>query len=195
MSVDVSILSGAALRQAIPAVARIRIEVFREWPYLYDGSLDYESWYLSKYAEAEGAVLIVARDAGDIVGVSTAAPLASQLDEWAEPFRARGIDPGGIFYFGESCLLPVWRGQGVGVRFFVIREAHARNLGFATASFSAVVREAGDPRRPAEYEELDAFWHHRGYAPVEGLTARFPWKELGAESDSLHTMQFWSKAL
>jgi len=34
--------SGPALLPYIPELARLRIEVFRDFPYLYDGSLDYE---------------------------------------------------------------------------------------------------------------------------------------------------------
>ena len=34
--------SGAALEQYIPDLARLRIEVFRDFPYLYDGDYDYE---------------------------------------------------------------------------------------------------------------------------------------------------------
>jgi len=39
MSKDIRIkrYSGAALQQYIPELARLRIEVFRDFPYLYDG--------------------------------------------------------------------------------------------------------------------------------------------------------------
>ena len=34
--------SGAALEHYVPELARLRIEVFRDFPYLYDGDYDYE---------------------------------------------------------------------------------------------------------------------------------------------------------
>jgi len=40
--ISTEILTGGRLAQGLDAVARLRIEVFRAHPYLYDGSLDYE---------------------------------------------------------------------------------------------------------------------------------------------------------
>ena len=37
---------------------------------------------------------------------AVAAPLIAQDDYIREPFGAAGIDPAGVFYFGESVLLP-----------------------------------------------------------------------------------------
>jgi hypothetical protein len=53
-------------------VARLRIEVFREWPYLYDGTLDYERDYLAHFADAEDALIVAARDGDSVVGAATA---------------------------------------------------------------------------------------------------------------------------
>ena len=45
-------LIGARLEELLPELARLRIIVFRAFPYLYDGTLDYEQRYLRTYAEA-----------------------------------------------------------------------------------------------------------------------------------------------
>ena len=47
-------LVGDALLPQLPALAGLRIEVFRAYPYLYEGSLAYEQDYLRGYAETEG---------------------------------------------------------------------------------------------------------------------------------------------
>ena len=44
------------------------------------------------------------------------------------PFLTADVDPGSVFYFGESVLLPSWRGQGIGVIFLKEREDFARSL-------------------------------------------------------------------
>jgi hypothetical protein len=44
--VTVRALTGPELEAALDGVASLRIAVFRDWPYLYDGSLDYEREYL-----------------------------------------------------------------------------------------------------------------------------------------------------
>ena len=119
--VRVEPLTGQALTAALPDLARLRITVFRDWPYLYDGTLDYEQGYISRFAAARDAVIvaaIVATVDGDrIVGAATALPMAGQADAFAEPFRQRGYDIDRIFYCGESVLLPEYRGRGLGHAF------------------------------------------------------------------------------
>ena len=196
MTVRVEVLTGEALAAALPAVARLRIEVFRDFPYLYDGSEDYERRYLATFAAARGAVMVAALDGDEVVGAATGAPMAEELAAFREPFAARGLDVDRIFYCAESVLRPAWRGLGLGHRFFDLREAHARGLGgFTHATFCAVVRPPDHPLRPAAYRPLDAFWRKRGYEPVEGLTTTFPWKDVDQPGETEKTMQFWMRAL
>lgn len=187
-------LTGVALQSALPALAELRITVFREWPYLYDGTLEYESQYLKKFAAAKDAFIVAAKDGERIVGVATASPLLGHADAFAKPFAEHGYDPAKVFYFGESVLLPEYRGRGIGHAFFDARENHARSVGgFETMSFCAVVRDANDSRKPPEYRPLDVFWQKRGFQKAEGLTTDFDWKEPGAENEVNHRMQFWVK--
>ena len=193
--ITIHALTGEALAAALDALADLRIAVFRAFPYLYDGDRGYEQDYLRAYAASPEAVIIGAFDGDRLVGAATAAPMADHAAEFAEPFRARGYDISRIFYFGESVLLPEYRGHGIGHAFFDRREARARELGFAQASFCAVVRASGHPARPPAYSPLDPFWRKRGFAPVDGLVGRFSWRDLGDAVETPHDMQFWVKAL
>lgn len=201
MGVRLETLCGSALADALPAVARLRIAVFREWPYLYDGSDAYEVEYLAELARAPDAVIVAAHEGSEIVGAATAAPLVQHSPQFAPLFAARGIDPALVFYFGESVLLPAWRGQGLGHGFFDHREAAARAARtadgrvFGHAAFCGVVRAADDRRRPAAYAPLDAFWTKRGFSAVPGMVGSYAWKEIGADAETEHPMQFWLKAL
>jgi GNAT superfamily N-acetyltransferase len=196
MTTRVTALTGGDLAAGIAAVARLRIAVFRHWPYLYDGTMDYESSYLSAFAKAEGAIIVAAYDGDSIVGCATAAPLAAVDDAFSAPFRERKRDIARIFYCGESVLLPAYRGQGLGHAFFDRREAHARALGgFTHSTFCSVVRAPDHPLRPRDYVPLDAFWHKRGYAPAAGLMTRFTWKDVDQPAETAKPMQFWMKAL
>jgi GNAT superfamily N-acetyltransferase len=169
-AVRVATLAGAAMTPVIDDLARLRIQVFRDFPYLYDGDLAYEAWYLGRFAAAPDAVIAAAFADERLVGAATALPLIHEHGDFQAPFRAHGIDPAGVFYLAESVLLPAWRGRGIGHAFFDAREAAGRRLGFAAASFCAVVRPADHPLRPRGYRPLDPFWRKRGYRPVEGLT-------------------------
>jgi len=118
MALDVKSLVGEEMKAVLPDLARLRIIVFRDWPYLYDGTLEYEQEYLAKLSAAKGAVCVVARDGTEIVGASTAAPMIEHADEFAEPFETAGYDLKDIFYCGESVLLKTHRGHGLGNAFF-----------------------------------------------------------------------------
>src|SRR6476619_4952182 len=142
MAAALDVLTGDAIEPALPDIARLRIAVFRDFPYLYDGSLDYEREYLSAFAVAPGAVIVVVRDGGRIVGASTGLPLAAEHAAFRDPVARAGIDVGQVFYCAESVLLPDYRGRGFGGAFFDVREAHARALGLRMASFCAVIRPA-----------------------------------------------------
>ena len=196
MTIAIAALTGAAIRPALADLARLRIEVFREWPYLYDGSYAYERDYFANFAESAGAVVVVARDGGRIVGAATGAPTGGHAEELAAPFRDAGYDIQPLFYLGESVLLRGYRGRGIGHAFFDGREGHARALGgFTHASFCAVVRPADHPQRPADYRPLDAFWRKRGYEPVPGLVGSFQWLDIGAAEETAKPMQYWMKTL
>jgi GNAT superfamily N-acetyltransferase len=196
MALEVTSLCGEEIGSVLPDLARLRIVVFRDWPYLYDGTIAYEESYLAKLAAAKGAVCVIARDGNEIVGASTAAPMIEHADEFAEPFERAGYDLAEIFYCGESVLLKSHRGHGLGHAFFDQREAHARKLGgFTHSTFCRVVRPEDHPLKPADYRPLDGFWRKRGYAPVEGLVATYDWKDIDRAAETAHQMQFWMKAL
>lgn len=189
-------LTGEAILPVLDEVARLRISVFAAFPYLYDGDGSYERRYLETYVASPGAVVVVARaPSGEIVGASTAAPLADHQPQLAESFAENGIDPAKVFYCAESVLLPDWRGHGIGHRFFEEREAAAREQGFSLAAFCAVIRPPDHPARPKDYSPLDPFWKKRGYAKMDAIHAPMSWRDIGESEESEKAMQFWVKRL
>ncbi len=195
MTIGIRTLSGPELAEALDALADLRIAVFAEWPYLYDGDAAYEREYLVEFAAEEGSVLVAATDGDRIVGAATASPMSGQKPEFRRPFEALGHDTASLFYFGESVLLPAYRGKGIGHAFFDRREAAARAHGATHATFCAVVRREDDARSPPGHRPLDPFWRARGYEKVEGLTTSFDWKEPGSAAEVAHMMQFWMARL
>ena len=191
----VEALTGAALAAALDDVARLRIAVFRDWPYLYDGDFAYERRYLEPYRTSPGAILVGAFDGEALVGAATGTPMEDHADDFAAAFAGTGVDLSEIFYCAESVLLPDYRGQGVGHRFFDIREAHARALGRRHVAFCAVQRPEDHPARPAGYRPLDDFWRARGYTPLQGVVAHFGWRDIGEQAETKKPLQFWMRAL
>jgi GNAT superfamily N-acetyltransferase len=193
-ALKVTALTGAAaIRAAIPALARLRIAVFREFPYLYDGSPEYEAEYLETYARCADSLIVLVEDGDTAVGASSALPLTAETPDLKQPFVNAGWNPARVLYLRESVLLPAYRGRGLGHAFFDQREAHARRLvGCTHTAFCAVRRDSAPTDAP---RSLEGFWRNRGYAPQVGLTTVMHWQEVGQSAQSAHGMQFWTRAL
>jgi GNAT superfamily N-acetyltransferase len=188
--------TGRQFGQVFDDLALLRIAVFRDFPYLYEGSVEYERSYLQTYARSERSFLFAVYDGDRMVGATTCIPLSDETEEVQQPFVEAGFNLSEIFYFGESILLPEYRGLGLGNRFFDEREAHAAGFGtYRYTCFCAVVRPDDHPLRPSDYRPLDAFWTRRGYRKIPELKSRFSWPDIGATEATPKTMVYWMRKL
>jgi len=188
-------LAGEAARGHIDALARLRIEVFREFPYLYDGDRSYEERYLQAFLNAPDSLLVVVLDGETVVGASTALPMECETANIRQPLQDSGYDVARVFYFGESVLRKAYRGKGLGVRFFEERERWARQLNrFDTLAFCAVARPENHPLRPEGYRPLDAFWRRRGFESTD-IYCFMNWRDLDEDGESPKPLKFWVKTL
>jgi ribosomal protein S18 acetylase RimI-like enzyme len=184
----------AEIQAVITDLASLRIAVFREFPYLYNGSFAYEYEYLQTYIKAPKSFLFAVYNNDKMIGATTCIPLLNETAEVQEPFIKAKMDLDKIFYFGESILLPEFRGLGLGNRFFDEREAHAKSFGnYSTTCFCAVKRDENHPLKPANYKPLNQFWIKRGYKKEENLKSNFLWQDIDEAAESQKTMIYWTK--
>lgn len=193
--IGVRTLTGPTLDAALEDVARLRMTVFREWPYLYDGDLEYERNYLNTYRDNPSAVLIGAFDGNKLIGAATGTPMLDHADEFASALKDLNWDLTQVFYCAESVLLNTYRGHGIGHRFFDLREEHARALGYSKMAFCAVQRSVNHTLYPADYRPLDVFWEKRGYKSVPNAIAYFHWKDIDVAQETAKPLQFWAREL
>ena len=188
-------LSGADIACDLDALADLRCAVFRDWPYLYEGSREYEAKYLQVYIDCPRALCVLVWDSDRCVGASTVIPLADAPPDLQQPFLDAGMDLSRVDYFGESVLLPEYRGRGLGVKFFELREAHAKSLGLPVCAFCAVQRPDDHPLKPAGYIPNDAFWQRRGYRRAPELQTTLDWPDIGETQSTRKPMTFWLREL
>lgn len=195
MSVQIKSFTGTGVLQYLDDLARLRMEVFRDFPYLYDSSISYEKNYIRTLANAPNSVIVVVFDEGKVVGISTGMPMFDETPEVRQPFIEHGYDISKVFYLGESVLQKAYRGQGIGVEFFKQREAHARNLQhFEWLTFCGVIRPENHPLRPKNYKTLDNFWHNRGFTPTN-MICYMEWKDIDEVEEKPKPLRFWMKSL
>ena len=187
---------GHEIESVFDDLAHLRITVFKAYPYLYEGTIDYEKEYLKTYILSKRSLLYAVYHEGHMVGATTCLPLSDETEEVKEPFQKANFDLRTIFYFGESILLPEFRGLGLGHRFFDARENHARRFGsFKTTCFCAVVRPDNHPLKPEGYRPLDEFWTKRGYKKEPMLQSQFDWLDIGETVSTLKPMVYWMRDL
>lgn len=187
---------GSSIGELLDELAALRMEVFREFPYLYEGTKEYEKHYLETYVASPRSFLFALFQGKQMIGATTCLPLADETEEIKAPFLQASLDLDTIFYFGESLLLLPYRGLGFGHRFFDEREKHAGSFGvFDTACFCSVVRPENHPATPHDYRPNDVFWLKRGYQKSPSLHTWLEWPDRGATVSTPKRMDFWTKKL
>ena len=74
--VEIRPVTGFAVEPWLDELAELRIEVFRDFPYLYEGNREYERRYLDRYAQSDRSVFVLALEFNRLVGAATALPLS-----------------------------------------------------------------------------------------------------------------------
>ncbi len=189
-------VGGSDFAAYIGALGELRIKVFAEWPYLYQGDLDYEKNYLKTYSQTQKSFVHMIFDNDKLIGATTAIWLADEALEFQKPFLQKGIDPQRVVYFGESLVLPEYRRQGLGKVFMQKRLDFAKNLaGIEHVAFCSVIRSSTDLRRPSDYRPLDEFWLSQGFVPQEDMVAQYPWRDIGETEETIKNLKFWMKSI
>ena len=187
-------MHGKAALPYLQELGRLRIAVFYEFPYLYEGSLAYEQEYLQVYTSQENSIIFGLQNEEKWIGATTGMPLIHESENIQKPFLDAKIPLEEVFYFGESVLLPEFRGLGYGHRFFDVRESYARQLGYKYTAFCSVERPQDHPLRPLDYRPNDAFWTKRGYIKHPELTCEMSWLDRDEQQESSKTLTFWLKS-
>ena len=195
-NIKIRAFTGSGVKTYIPSLAKLRIDVFKEFPFLYAGDMDYEMRYLKKFTSCKEAIAVIIFDGQKIVGASTGLPLEDESEEIKKTFIEHGSNPADYFYFGESILIQSYRGRGLGHHFFDIREAHVAHLKrFKHICFCTVIRTQNHPRRPSDSMPLETFWKKRGFTEHPHFRGTLSWKDLDEEKETAKPMIFWTKDL
>lgn len=188
------IVHGKEIIPYLEDMGKLRICVFWEYPYLYEGNLAYEKDYFKEYTENENSIVIMLFDDTKMIGLSTGLPLSGVSENFQNQFKNVGLNPEEIYYFGESILLPDYRGKGYGNLFFDLREKQANKLTYPYTLFCSVIRPENHPLKPANYRPNDVFWKKRGYEKLINQTCQMKWLDRGEKEETFKELVFWRKS-
>ncbi len=190
-SVQLQVFKGSEVQQHIDELAELRLSIFREYPYLYEGDIREERNYLKMYSSSENSLVILAQDGQKIVGAATGVPLKETSADYWEIFSKKGISIDEIFYLGELILLKDYRSEGIGNRLFDEFEKRvAEKHQYPKITICEVSRAKNDPQRPKDYVALDGFWKKKGFIKHPELVVYFSWKEIGNLKKTRHSLMF-----
>lgn len=190
---------GDSIKPHLDEVARWRLQHFREFPYLYAGTFEYEREYLQgMIGDNKSMLLMIDDQQGQLVGISTGVPLcggAEIVGDAPKLFRGAGLQAEKYYYFGEVIIAPDARGKSVARKMFDHQEARAASWGFASGCLAVVVREKPDARQPKYYVDSDKVWCGLGYSKTQ-LTFEYEWPTIqvdGSVRETSNSLVFWTK--
>lgn len=186
-SLTIEVYRGAEINAVLNDLAALRIRIFREYPYRYEGKMDYEQKYLQYYgADKDGLVVLLRNADGTAIGAATGLPARGNWSD--DSLKVFGND---AYYWGEFILDRNYRGKGCGSRLYKAMSAEISKLGYTTIGIYMIVTSPDDPARPADYLDMSDFARNHGFTKIPGATEEWEWVPLGETVAKPHTLQAW----
>lgn len=195
-SMTIQLVKGKELLANIAELAKLRLKIFREYPYLYEGDSASEESYLSLFASSSDAFFIVAKGESQLVGAISGIPLDFAQKEIRDAFCQSTIESGGYYALCDILVLKEHRNRKIGSILYKEFENQLLKMKrYTKLVLWQIVRAQDDPRRPNDYFSLDDFWRKKGFIKHPELVCYIPWKEVSDEKAISHRFEFWVKEM
>lgn len=194
------IYQGNEVNSIVDNISKMRINEFRNFPYMYDGSLEYERLYFQEFCKDPNSLIVCIFDDSKLIATATSIPLLSNadiLDNVASKFIAQSLDPKTFFYSGEFIVLQKYRQNGLCKNLLYSVESLAKTLGFTNLCIATVCRSKDDPRRPVSYVDSDVVWKSLGFE-ITNIKTSYPWPTIQPNQLTVtvnNEMIFWTKEM
>jgi len=189
------LIKGKEILPFLEEISKLRRKIFREWPYLYEGTDESDKEFVEVYANCDAIAVFVINN-GKLVGHSIGVPLVAMPEEFTDRFSSHSIPKEKIFYWAEIILLEEYRNKKIGEKiYYQMEEAIKKANKYALISGCEIYREENDERRPKSYRSNDHFLEKIGFVRNPDMIAFFTYKEIGESEATPKEMHFWEKQL
>ncbi len=198
MNIDIKMLHGNEITKGADLIAQMRLIEFKNFPYLYAGTMDAERKYLSSYAKDKKSIFTLAYCDHELAGIATGIPLLSNaniLPGVQELFEQHGLKPQDYYYVGELIVLDKYRNQHIGSNLLLAQSRYVQSLNYKSLCLMTVEREDNHPLKPENYHSTDRLWQKLGYTKTT-MQMRFKWPTITADGSIMemeHRLSFWIK--
>lgn len=193
---EIKIIKKENHKKYIDAIAHLRITIFKEFPYLYEGDLKYEQDYLKKFIDTPDSLICIAFEDEKPIGALTALPLKNEEPSIRQAFEKQGLSIEKTYYFSEILILPEYRLLGLGYMMYRLSENLVLQKNkYKQLSFAAIEREENHPKKPENYASPYSFFKRIGYTQNRELVCHIAWKEIGETEATPKALIFWTKEI
>lgn len=183
--VEIHIFEGNDAKPYLSLLADLRLEVFKEPPYLYLGNKEDELHYGARYL-SKNLIISITTINGRFAAIGTGLPLV-EAQEVIRDVREKLNDLESIYYYGEVIVLSEFRGKGLLKKILATQDEYIKTKGFTKVSMMTVIRDSVESELG---EKL-------GYTKTE-MTIRCPWLTIqpdGSAKKEVNQLLFWIKSL
>lgn len=127
------LICGPAIKKQIEYLAQQRLTFFKEYPYLYQGTLEEELTYCNWFCNLSTSILAIAYDNNKPVGLVSGTSFVDFSTHFVgsyDLFKNAGFIPETFFYIPEVIIDPMHRNRSVAKELFKLIENYAHDIGF-----------------------------------------------------------------
>lgn len=197
-SLTLKVLKGDEITPYVKEITDIAIDVYKEYPYLYEGTVEEYFPFIEHYSHSNFGIACLLFDGEKPVGVAIGMPLVEMRERYKLPLMSARPDENfaEIYYLGEFLLLNQYRSQGYGKKMYLKLEDLVRaNPDFSKLCFCKIVEWDYHPLMPKDYKSMDGFWSKRDYLMCDDITVSVYWNEVGTNEETIHHLVYWIKDL
>lgn len=168
-------------------------QIYREYPYLYNGDdKEYED-YLASYSKTKEAMICFAFEGKEVIGIAAGMPMSMTRKSYQKPLLANSYKLDSLFYLGEFGLKPEYHGKGIEEKMYQEIENFALAGQFKELFLFEV--ESSKPVAKKSYIPQNDFWKKNGFIRHPELNFVINWVNINEKFESPHLAIYWIKKL